>query len=358
MKTFVRHAVALLAITAVCQASRALAEEYYWTSGGNQSASLTGEQKSATQENMGCGNCCDPTCCDESCCDDCGVMGCEACPAWGIVGFAGLDSFKGVGDGSFESNFGAVTGFNAAVPFPGLRDRGFGWQLGMSYGVYDLDGWGSADVNSATSQQQIFVTTGFYRKAQGDQRLSFGLVYDWMFNDTWGVYGVNPTLGQWRGQVEYALSGRNGVGVWACQRDLGAINRFDQNTLVGTRAISQASFFWHHKFESGADSYLYVGIPDHGRLSGDGSLLDWTIGASVVAPLSDRLALYANGSYARPSAAAGANAAMESAYDVSMGVMWYFGGHARSKAINGKCGLPYMPLANNSNFLVDQHPTY
>ena len=40
-----------------------------------------------------------------------------------------------------------------------------------------------------------------------------------------------------------------------------------------------------------------------------------------------------------------------------MGVVWYFGGHAVSHSINGACWLPYMPVANNSTFLVDQNIT-
>ena len=38
-----------------------------------------------------------------------------------------------------------------------------------------------------------------------------------------------------------------------------------------------------------------------------------------------------------------------------MGILWYFGGRA-SHPINGACWLPYMPVANNSTFLVDQNP--
>ena len=96
-------------------------------------------------------------------------MGCDECPCRGMVGFAGFDSFKGISDGFLPSNFGAVTGFNAAMPVPGLSDYGIGWQLGMSYGVYDVDGRVFA-VDRAQSQQQIFVTTGFYHKADCDQR--------------------------------------------------------------------------------------------------------------------------------------------------------------------------------------------
>ena len=272
--------------------------------------------------------------CGPSCCND---LGCDECPGRGIVGFAGLDSFKGISDGDWPSNFGVVTGLNSSLPVPGLSDYGIGWQLGMSYGVYDLDGSASG-LENAESQQQIFVTTGFFHKAQGDRRLSFGLVYDWMINNNWGEYQTSPTFGQWRGQIEYALSGCNSVGVWGCARDLGSQQtvRYDETVgVISSRAISQVNMFWHHKFNSGADSWLWVGLPERERLSGDGSLGDWTIGANVQVPLSDRLALYANGSYFRPSESAGAEAAVESGYDVGIGVMWYFGRHAVSHSING-----------------------
>ena len=44
-------------------------------------------------------------------------------------------------------------------------------------------------------------------------------------------------------------------------------------------------------------------------------------------------------------------------YDVGMGVVWYFGHHAVSHSLNGACGLPYMNVANNTSFLVDQRAT-
>jgi hypothetical protein len=360
MKAFVRHAVMLLAATATCQAGIAMAEE--WVFGGNQPATLIGEEKAAAPAQSPCGSCGEVSCCDESC-GSCGIFGaggfggCDGTPQRGIVGFAGLDSFKGVSDGSYQSNFGAVTGLNASLPVPGLSDYGIGWQLGTSYGVYDFDGRIYAPNNRTRSQQQIFVTTGFFRKAAEGQRLSAGLVYDWMINDQWGVYGTSPTLGQWRGQIEYSLSECNAIGVWGCARDL-ASRQEVLRVPVDSRAISQVNLFWHHKFDSGADSWLWAGAPESTRLGGDASLGTWMVGANVQVPLSDRLALYGNGSYFRPSAAAGAVASVESGYDVGMGVVWYFGRHAVNHSINGACWLPYMPVANNSTFLVDQHPTY
>ena len=302
-------------------------------------------------------------------CNQCGgCLGCESGSGFGIIGSFGLDSFKGVSDD--VSNFGAVTSLNTGVLIPGAEDFGLGWQTGISYGVYDFDGRAEYNRITADTQQQTFVTTGFYRKAKCGQRLSFGLVYDWMFNSGWGYFGTNPTMGQWRGQIEYALNESNGIGVWGTKNDLGAVEPPlpNNNATVTNRAISQVNLFWHHKFVcTGADSWLWLGIPDHKRLDqsdpvvGGGSLGDWTIGASLQVPLSERLALYTNGSYMHPSCVAGSNgmygatAAHEATYDVSMGIAWYFGCHARSSALQGKCFMPYMPVANNSNFLVDQN---
>jgi hypothetical protein len=368
MKTFVRYAVALLAIAAACQAGIALADDYYWTTGSDQTAAnpAAAEKTAPLPPQSACDSGCPTACgCEPSCeaCDGCCChLGCEGeCERVGIVGFEGLDSFKGIADGSYPSDFGEVTGVNVGTPIWGLEQYGLGWQTGLSYGIYDFDGRANATHDDAArAQQQLFVTTGFFHKAKCDQRLSFGLVYDWMFNEEWGEYGAHPTLGQWRGQIEYAFSGCNAVGLWGCKRDLSAQQMFvigEADMTLTNRAISQANLFWHHKFCSGADSYLYLGIPDHGRLDGDGSLIDWTVGAGVQVPLTCRLALYANGAYFHPSASAGFGAAIESGYDISMGVVWHFGGNACSHAINGNCADPYMSVANNSNFLVEQnHP--
>ena len=73
MKTFVRLAVALLAITVVCQASLALAEDYYWASGSGQPASLTGQEKAAGQGQSACNSCNQASCCPEQSCGECGT---------------------------------------------------------------------------------------------------------------------------------------------------------------------------------------------------------------------------------------------------------------------------------------------
>ena len=71
---------------------------------------------------------------------------------------------------------------------------------------------------------------------------------------------------------------------------------------VADRAVSQVNLFWHHKFESASESWLWFGIPQKDRLNGGGSLDDWIIGANVQTPISDCLALYGNAQYMHPSA--------------------------------------------------------
>ena len=360
MKTFVRHAVALVAITVVCQSSFTLADDYYWVDSGNRKATLVGDEKVADQGQSytGCGqaSCCPEPTCGSRCGSCCGLdLGCDECPRRGIVGFFGMDSFKGISDGFSNSNFGAVAGLNSAIGAFGLADYGIGWQLGMSAGAYDWTG--GAAVNPAESQRQIFVTTGFFRKAAGDQQLSFGLVYDWMFNDNWGWLGTNPTLGQWRGQVEWAVSGCNAFGVYGALRDRYSVQNSTAGQLrysVRNQSLTQVNLFWHHKFDSGADSWLWIGAPEKISLQSPGSLGDLIVGANLQVPIGNRLALYGNAQYMHPSASASLVAAAEEGWNIGAGIVWYFGGHARSKRINGKCWLPYMPVANNSTFLVDQ----
>lgn len=350
MKTVVRLAVLLLAVTAMCQARLALAEDFHWASGGSQATTLVGNEKAAAAADksgcLGCCESCDP-CCECDCCD----------PSFGLVGVFGFDAFKGVSDGFWPSNFGVVAGFNSGMLVPGsLGERGLAFQFGLTYGLYDWDG--RPIFRAADSQQQTFVTAGLFRKADGDGRISFGMVYDWMFNSAWGEYAVNPTLGQWRGQVEYAFSDMNGLGIYGSVRDRFATTVVPGIGNVTNRPITQVNFFWHHKFESTAESWLWVGIPEQDRLNGQGSLGDWIIGASMQAPISNRLALYGNVQYMHPSAIAAPNSAAsgESTWNVGAGIAWYFGGYARTSKLNGARWLPYMPVANNSTFLVDQNP--
>ena len=69
--------------------------------------------------------------------------------------------------------------------------------------------------------------------------------------------------------------------------------------------MNQINLFWHHTFCFGANCWLYFGMPEQTTIGqGGGSLGEFTLGHVHRADFR-KLALYANGSYMRPTAAAG-----------------------------------------------------
>jgi len=305
--------------------------------------------------NAGCDNGCDEGCLrsrmakwfDRSC-----NAGCQDCPNRSMQVFAGFDDFRGVSDLDYQDNFGVVAGLNFGTPVYGLADYGIGWQLGASFGTYDLTG--RTTTREASTQQQIFITTGFFRKADAQERLSFGMVYDWMVNDAFGDDAIDATFGQWRGQVEFEMNDCTGVGLWGTYHD-----RYSRNSAGSVyQSINQVDLFIHRKFQQGADGRLWIGLPTEDRLGSSSSLGDWILGGSIEVPLSQTLALYANFDYMKPSASAGTSASTEVNYDLGFGLVWYPGRNACTKALNGSCWTPYLPVANNGSFLVDRNTIY
>jgi hypothetical protein len=321
-----------------------------------------------------CGNC--NQCCRRS---KCGPYS-ERCPRIGAVLFSGIDSFRGITNGSTAGNYGAVNGLNLGGAL--VEDYGIGWQFGGSYGVYNFSGNPSAFSNTANSTLQGFITTGLFQRANTNRRWSWGLVHDWMITNNFGAFGNSPTLSQWRGQLAWALSAKNEVGMWATVQDRSVTRTTAVPPGVGAfapityQAIDQGNLFWHHKFATnGADSWSYIGIPLDKRLAtpansagfpiggSGGSLGSFIVGTNLLIPINDRLSGYANMMYMRPSAAegvspTGASAAAQQFWNVSFGMAFYPGRAARSQTVAGREWMPYLPVANNSSFLVDASKTH
>ena len=384
MKAILLRATALMVLVTFWQTSLYAAGESGWASASDQVEApqdqperlQTGANPFQDEDPLAPGNAgdnpegCDvqyqDSCAGDSCFGGCCLGGCfgsccegapptcEQRPRLGLVGLFGFDTFHGFSEGDYQSKFGAVMGLNAGGPLPGLDAVGIGWQIGSTFGVYDWDGRATG-IRDAQSMQQVFVTAGFFRKPACG-RLSLGVVYDWMIANNWGTFAVSPTLGQWRGQAEYAFSDFNGVGVWGTIADRSHTQQVFNLSIVD-RAVDQIDFFWHHKFCSGADSWLWMGIPDHAKLDEHGSLGEFIIGGGLQVPIGERLAVYGNMQYMRPTAAAGADASRLQTYDLGVGVVWYPGRNAHTATVNGSCWTPYMPIGNNANFLVDQNRT-
>jgi hypothetical protein len=332
----------------------------------------------------GCGACDQCTSCNE--CND-GLRGCfrglfqRSCdrpcitcsPRIAGFVFSAVDSFRGISTGTYPSNDGVVNGFNLGGAL--IEDYGIGWQAGLSYGVYNFSGRSSpgSQLNEAT--QQTFLTLGLFRRADADHLFSWGVVHDWMISDNFGVFGNSPTLAQFRGQAAWALSAWNQVGVWATIEDryvtrgTGALG-----TPLAYQAIDQGNVFWDHQYGSfGATSRFSFGVPLNKRLDqtangfpvgGYGNTLgSFILSSSWTAPITTRMSLYANAMYMKPSAHEGVNfgsgaiATAQEFWNVSMGLAFSPGGNLRSKTIAGRAWMPYLPVANNSSFLVDTTKT-
>ncbi len=294
------------------------------------------------------------------------------CPSIGGYGYSGVDSFRGITNGSYTGNNGVVTGFNLGGKL--IENYGIGWQVGGSYGVYNFEGRTSPGSQLSSDTVQGFITVGLFRRADADHRFSWGVVHDWMYSNNFGTFGNSPTLAQFRGQAAWALSAWNQVGAWATIEDryvtraTGALG-----TPVAYQAIDQGNVFWDHQYGAfGATSRFSVGVPLNNRLQqsasgfpvgGFGNTLgSWIVSTNWNAPITTKLSLYANAMYMKPSAhegsnTAGAFAATQEFWNVSMGLAFSPGGNLRSKTIAGRSWMPYLPVANNSNFLVDASKT-
>jgi hypothetical protein len=294
------------------------------------------------------------------------------CPAFGGYGYTGVDSFRGITNGTRPDNTGVVSAANFGGKL--IDDYGIGWQLGGSYGVYDFAGKPAPDPQPATTMQQTFLTLGVFRRADADHRLSAGLVHDWMFTNNFGVFGNSPTLSQFRAQVAWAASAWNQIGVWGTVQDrttsraTGAIG-----TPITYQAIDQVNVFWDHQYGAyGTTSRFSVGTPLGNRLDqtangfpvgGFGGTLGQVIlSTNWMAPITTRMSGYINAMYMAPSASAGTTAggAVASAqefWNISVGLAFSPRGNLRSKTIAGRTYMPYLPVANNSSFLVDSNKT-
>ncbi len=250
---------------------------------------------------------------------------CDQGPSRAVVAFVSYDSWRGVQDGSWQNN-GIASGLNFGTRLGRFSDwTGIGFQIGGSAAAYDWAGTDYRTRNQNQAEPQGFVTYGFFRKANESRRVSAALVQDWMINSNFGEFAQNPTLGQWRGQLGYMLSPANEVGVWGTwrlhgdARDVGGANTI-------WRPINQLNVYSHHKWSAGGpDTWIWLGVPEHDRLAGGGSLGDWLVGLRGNFPLSDAASVYALVTYMHQSGAAGAVAASEDAWNFSVGLAIYPG---------------------------------
>jgi len=252
-----------------------------------------------------------------------------------------FENFRSLPDGSWEGNTGAFASACFGVPIPYLRN-GFGMQFGGSYGLYDWAGRSSTLSDNKSLQTQAFATLGLFRIAPERRGISAGVAYDWMINQNFGLFAVSPNIAQMRAQLGYSLCGCDELGLWTAWHVHTSHQESEQIPLL-FRAVNQVNFFWYHSFKNQAQFTLWAGSP-----FGEGLLFSpakragtYLFGARFKAPLTASLSVVGHGAYMGPH-----ESPNNSASNVCLGLTYSFGGIPSTQG-------PYLPLADNSNFLVD-----
>ena len=273
--------------------------------------------------------------------------------------FVGYDSWRGVTDGGWQNN-GIHVGGNLGTKLGAFSDAtGIGFQIGGSAGAYDWSGTDYRASGQSATEVQGFITYGFFRKATASSGWSAGVVQDWMLNDHYGFLSERPTLSQIRAQLGYALNAANEIGLWGACRVLDDTRDVSGVGPTTWRPIDQLNLYWHHKWEfAGADTTIWIGIPEQDRLGGSGSLGEYIAGASAQVPLNDWFALYTLIDYMHPSAGPGPDGSEEDEWNFAIGIAFYPGRNARSSTVAGQRWMPLMPVADNGLFLVDTNRTW
>lgn len=262
------------------------------------------------------------------------------------------DNFRSIPEGSWEGNTGAFVSLNLGMPLTNFfSTQELRLQLGGSYGVYDWSGRGSSlGGNPKTTQQQALMTAGAYTKTLCASGINASVVYDWMINKNLGVFALHANIAQVRFQTGYQFCYYDEIGVWGAF-DVHKAHAITQGIPVDFRAISQVNLFWRHTFENCAETVLWTGTPVKKSLMfSSGRAGRFIFGSSFSVPLNECLSIEGHAAYMRAKALHGVLESRNYAADVSFGLTYSFGGCSREKI--------YLPLANNSNFLIDTNLNY
>ncbi len=276
----------------------------------------------------------------------------ECC--WSSLPIAGeiniaYDEFRGIPDGTWNGNTGGLVGANFAV---GVFDL-FGIQIGGSYGVYDWYGRGAVGPGSACAvQQQGFVTAGFFRETLCPSGFQGALVLDWMFNENFGVFALNPSFGQLRLEVGYLLNATHEFGLWGTL-DVHTSHKSSFQIPISYRAISQVNLFWRYFFENCAEAMVWAGAPYKKGLMFPGKRAgQYILGAALRAPLTANLNLEAHGAYMGPMQHCTSRHFQNYDANICIGVSYTFG-LGEDVCCETRQVRPYLSIANNSNFFVE-----
>lgn len=276
-------------------------------------------------------------------------------PKLNMRAFAGADSFRGLPDAGFEDNSGINLGIEGAYPLTSYQGiEGLGLQLGASYGAYNFAGKGHYRRHAKKIESQTFLTLGAFKECSGSSPWSFGVAYDGMLADNFSVLAQAVWLSQWRLRTSFFISPLDelGANVSLHTHSFNKTYHFSGcRYKVSFTCISQATAFWRHFYRGEACTTLWVGAPLANRLDQSHSRRPgrFIIGGEISVPFCSSWELTGRAQYMHPASKKRSAASYEYGTNVAFAIYYNFG----KSCVGTSCAQPYMPLANNSNFLID-----
>jgi hypothetical protein len=252
--------------------------------------------------------------------------------------FTGLEASRQPQDLGINANFGGNVSANVGIPL--WRDAGVGLQVGTGVNMSRAGVKVLKVVEGTNDRVQWFNTFGVFKRGDGGY---IGCVYDLQYSD----YYANIFAGQFRAEVGLNVGADDVVGLFGNVSSFG-----DEVHVLATdfiiRPISQLNLFWNHRWQTGAETRVWLGVAgQHGTdivLLPDDHRTDPSVnfGLQVFVPLSENFALFGQGNYVTPSDTG--------TLDAYLGLAYFFGGAANSRR---REFAPVMPVANNPTFALD-----
>ncbi len=252
-----------------------------------------------------------------------------------------IDGSKQPQDFGVNANLGGQASFNWGLPL--LPEYGLGLQIGSgliatsnAVRVYELLG-------ETSGRTQSFTTLGMFQRL--DSGFVWGIVHDFLYEKSFDDFH----LGQWRGRLSYDLSATNTVGISTMLRSFDDAGTFGAATPVTLQSIDQAHLFWRHFWQTGAQTTLWTGLAqghsENNAVTGPapGKEEQFVLGADVLMPLTQRLAIYGETNLMMP--------ADTGTVDAFLGLQWYPSGGV-TRARRGHFS-PLMSVAAPTTFSVD-----
>ncbi|MDH3718686.1 MAG: hypothetical protein OES79_11255 [Planctomycetota bacterium] len=268
-----------------------------------------------------------------------GAGSCFGYPLFGSI-FLGMQGFKGPQDLGRNGNFGFHQGFEIAVPSPIVP---ISFQLGLRFTQSNFEGNQVTDSYRSDSREQVFLTTGLFRRADGCCPWQWGVVFDWMHDEYW----VEADFSQVRLEISRHTRCGNEWGFLAAF-GTGEENFDDQRIReledfdFGAKPTDYYGVFWRRATAACGEWRLLAGVTERS---------DTILGGDFWLPVGSCLALDGDFTFLIAEND-GLRGQQEEAFGVGLSLVWY--PYRPPRNVAGNPLRPLLRVADNARFFVNR----